>query len=310
LGSYFFPFCSEVPKVQLHDCRELKTLGEYERFMKRFEVIADGATLPDVFLIIRADAHRHTGEWNGKTDEGYPFNRSFVESLGHTAEEVLRSTGNFALAFMHGDEISFLLNPKDSRSERRRVRLCSHIASAAGAAFALHHGKTALFHCVLSELPTTDHVVSYFLWQRLVAERNYMSWLLAQNFEKELAGDPELKKNLAQQSLVQRIAFLEDRRIAVPAVPTYERSGALFSYMENREVIKRPSVESLEAYLGQLLGLVGIMSSKETIRAVPSSLGIKPGPSTEQSKPTGPTGPFRVNSQRRKMLPGNTRHKA
>jgi tRNA(His) 5'-end guanylyltransferase len=287
--------------VSLHNCRELKSLGEYDRLMRRFEVVADTATLPDVCLVIRADAHRHL-EWKKDNGAAYPFGERFVTSLRQTAQQVLSEFDTFRCSFIHGDEISFLVEPKMSGAERKRTRLASLVASACAASFVQYHGNVAIFHCVLSELPTLDHVVSYFMWQKLVAERNYLSWLFATEIESNVQVEDisELKREFNTLALDQRIEFLQKYLVHICERKEYNRAGEVIVRNDDGQLEAFTPSGDDEQYLNQLLKLLSI--------EIPKNLRKNTKHITRPPRNQNDTSRFQLKGSRSRLLPGN-KHK-
>ncbi len=154
---------------------EFKTLSEYQRLIDRFENVNDGYLLPDVRLIVRIDAHRFGDGWSGFKDQDYPYHKAILETLITVARKLMCLDLRVNYAFIHGDEISLLFDKIEGAGLRRRAKFLTHIASA-GAVFFLEEFKLPVFfRAKLSELPSDNHVIDYFFWQRKVALRNYFS---------------------------------------------------------------------------------------------------------------------------------------
>ena len=203
-----------------------KGIGELQRSAERFENYNDGFILPDTFLIVRLDAHR-LGDW-GELSNEYPCGPQVTKALHDTARLLMTSTFRVLLAYVHGDEISLLIDPSESTNPIRRSKLLSTIASAAAVHFVKASGKEALFDARLSELPSRDRVVEYLFWQRRYCFRNATTIALrtallaagesAEEAERSIHGIPEK----------QRVARLAERGIALESIPHTTRRGALF----------------------------------------------------------------------------------
>jgi tRNA(His) 5'-end guanylyltransferase len=142
--------------------------------MKKFETCGDGFILPDMFTVVRLDAHRIMSDmWQDVPDSDYPLSEGILKALVSTAKFVVGHEIRCAGAYIHGDEISLLLDTKSRGSERRKARLISLLSSTASVGFFSYFMRPVAFHAKVSELPTALHVVDYFVWQRLVAERNF-----------------------------------------------------------------------------------------------------------------------------------------
>jgi len=142
--------------------------------MKKFETCGDGFILPDMFTVVRLDAHRIMPDmWQDIPDSEYPLSEGILKALVATAKFVVGHEIRCAGAYIHGDEISLLLDTKSRGSERRKARLISMLSSTASVGFFSYFTRPVSFHAKVSELPTIIHLVDYFIWQRLVAERNF-----------------------------------------------------------------------------------------------------------------------------------------
>lgn len=151
---------------------EIKTIGEYQRLMERFETTNDGLLLPDIYVVVRLDAHRIGSNWRG---EDYPFGDNTVRALRACAKELMTAGFRISYSFTHGDEISLLLDALETTNQRKRSRVLTLLASHGTAAFNRISRHHVVFHGKMSELPTRSHVVDYFMWQRKVAARNYLT---------------------------------------------------------------------------------------------------------------------------------------
>ena len=205
--------------------REIRTLGEYQRIMSRFENCADGYIIPDLQLIVRIDAHRHGEEWDGVPDSDYPFHPLIVRSLFAAARYVMCSGFRVVYSFVHGDEISFLLSPEENASQRRRSKIVSLIASAGSTGFYKESGRPVLFHSKLSELPTTEHVLEYFLWQRKTALRNFFSRTLGILLLQQGKTADEIGAQLAGMSDEERAKLAAELGRSPDTITSYERFG-------------------------------------------------------------------------------------
>jgi len=205
-----------------------RTLSEYDRTLKRFEQVNDTATLPDVHLVIRIDAHRISKDWVSYPDEEYPLGDSFVRWLEATAWYLLKEERKFRFVFVHGDEISCYLSPIETKQERKRVRLVSGIASAASTYFLKTSGRGVLFHAVLSELPTADHVLDYFTWQWKVAQRNFTSRYLGILLARQGKVAEEIHQILSSTSIEQRLELLAHEDRTLVKRPSEVRYGSIW----------------------------------------------------------------------------------
>ena len=204
--------------------RQILSLGEYQRALERFER-CDGFTLPDIRLVIRIDAHRSGPEWSSFPDSGYPFDTHFVRALTHAGHHLLCSGFRIQYAYVHGDEISLLLDRAETLTQRRRTRLASLLASAASVAFVRAFPRAVVFHAVMSELPTDEHVIDYFMWQRKVATRNFLSRSLGLAFTARGLTAQEIDAKIGKATDEEKWALLAECGRQHSDVSAYERLG-------------------------------------------------------------------------------------
>jgi tRNA(His) 5'-end guanylyltransferase len=208
-----------------------KGIGELEKALQRFETYNDGFILPDTRLVLRLDAHRLAApSANGdQVPQGdYPCGPHYTAAFHRTAVSLMTATYRVAMAYQHGDEISLLIDPTENSNPLRRSKLISSFASAAAVGFLQSSGVAALFDTRLSELPSNDRVLEYFLWQRRYCYRNAVSitlrkTLLAKGYSAEAA-----EREIHGVSEKDRLSKLEQLGSPIAHVPGSTRRGALF----------------------------------------------------------------------------------
>jgi tRNA(His) 5'-end guanylyltransferase len=193
---------------------EIKSIGEYQRTMERFETTNDGLLLPDIYAIVRLDAHRIGSGWKG---EDYPFGKVTTQALRECAREMMTAGFRVSYSFTHGDEISLLLDSLETSNQRKRSRVLTLLASHATAAFNRNSKAQVVFHGKMSELPTRSHVVDYFIWQRKVAARNYLTRNIIARLEQQGLEAREIDQRVSKLSeddrrrlLVEELGFPEE----------------------------------------------------------------------------------------------------
>ena len=204
--------------------REIRSLGEYQRSMDRFER-CDGFILPEMHLIIRIDAHRTGPEWSDFPDDGYPFDPGFVTALTKTAKHLMGFGFRVLYAFVHGDEISVLLDPQESTNQRRRGRLVSLFSSAGAVGFLREFPRPVIFHAQLSELPTAGHVIDYFMWQRKVSSRNFFSRTLGLKLAAQGLNAAEIDAKIGKISEQERENLAVELGLTDEHITRYHRFG-------------------------------------------------------------------------------------
>jgi len=154
---------------------ELKSIGEYQRMMERFENTNDQLLLPDLYVIVRLDAHRIGKAWRDNEGADYPFGPETVKALRGTAKDLMSAGFRVSYTYTHGDEVSVLLDSLETVNQRKRSRILTLLASHATAAFNRHSKRQVVFHAKMAELPSRSHVIDYFMWQRKVSARNFLT---------------------------------------------------------------------------------------------------------------------------------------
>jgi tRNA(His) 5'-end guanylyltransferase len=184
----------------------IKTLGEYQRQLERFENTNDTLLLPDLHVIIRVDAHRIGESWGQVSD--YPFEEDFIKSLRGAAKNLFLSGFRVNYAYIHGDEISILLDPLESANQRKRSRLLTLFSSYATAYFNKLSNHHVVFHAKLAELPSRSHVVDYFIWQRKVSARNFLTRKIITILEGQGLSPKEIDTRTSKLSEDERRGYL------------------------------------------------------------------------------------------------------
>jgi tRNA(His) guanylyltransferase len=183
-----------------------KSIGEYQRLLERFENTNDQLLLPDLFFILRVDAHRIGNNWGQLAD--YPFSIQFNKALRTTAKNLMMSGFRINYSYIHGDEISLLFDPLESANQRKRSRLITLLASYATAYFNQVSEYKVVFHAKLSELPTRTHVVDYFIWQRKASARNFLTRKIIQALEAKGVSPKEIDSRVSKLSEDERKKLL------------------------------------------------------------------------------------------------------
>jgi tRNA(His) 5'-end guanylyltransferase len=213
---------------------QIAPVADYERKIKRHETVGDLFILPDMYVVVRIDAHRILPSmWSSFPDIQYPLSDVIKDALISTAKFTMACEGKYTAAFVHGDEISFLLDVNDRGSERRRNRIISFISSTASVGFHAHFQRPVAFHAKLSELPTHSHVVDYFLWQRRVAERNFLSRTLSV-FSTQYGISKEVITENINKGNDAMMAKLEELGYEYLSFPAALRLGTLLYWESNQ----------------------------------------------------------------------------
>lgn len=211
--------------------RFIRPLNELQRSIERYEILNDGQVLPDLRLVIRLDAHRH-GDWSRIPESEYPCGPKISQALIGTAHDVMQSGLHCVLSMIHGDEIAVYIDPREVANARRRARLISFFASSAAAHFLLRFGLPVLFHARLAELPSTDRLIEYFMWQRRCCFRNAVAYSLRRALIAKGTPPDKIESQLERVSEEDRIRQLAELGSPVSNLSPHTRYGSLVSWQK------------------------------------------------------------------------------
>ena len=214
------------------DSYKIRTLGEYQRSVERFEKVNDGLVLPDMRLVIRIDARRYRSSTNRGSCEGsswddwdYPYAPEIVEALTISARKLMVMGLYVCMSVVHGDEISLLLDECEGFNPRKRSMLLSLVSSAGSIHFRENFPHPVIFHGVLSELPTERHVLDYFFWQRRCFMRNLLSQVLSRALGSKGWDPRKIEEKVNPLSLDERLSLADDHGCGISDMPDWMKYG-------------------------------------------------------------------------------------
>lgn len=215
-------------------------IGDLQRSMERYETYNDGFILPDTHVVVRLDAHRY-GDWSSFADE-YPTGPVTTKALLITARALMSATFRVVLSYVHGDEISLVLDPTENTNPLRRSKVISAFTSAASIHFLKACGFAATFDAKVSELPSLERLTEYLFWQRRYCYRNATTIalrkaLIASGLSTELA-----ESKIHGTTEEQRIAQLKAAGSPVESIPHTTRRGSLLFW----ETVQQEGKEQLK----------------------------------------------------------------
>jgi tRNA(His) 5'-end guanylyltransferase len=200
-------------------------IGELERSMERYETYNDGFILPDTLIVVRLDAHRY-GDWSALPDE-YPTGPTTTKALLITARALMSATFRVVLAYVHGDEISLVVDPTENINPLRRSKLISAFTSAAAIHFLKTTGLAAMFDAKVSELPSTERLAEYLFWQRRYCHRNATTIALRRALVRSGLSAEQTESKMRGATEDQRVAQLKGLGVPVETIPPTTRRGSL-----------------------------------------------------------------------------------
>jgi len=259
-----------------------KTLGEYQRLLERFENTNDQLLLPDLFFIIRVDAHRIGHNWSQLAD--YPFTAPFIKALRTTAKNLMMSGFRVNYSYIHGDEISLLLDPLESANQRKRSRLITLLSSYATAYFNQVSEYKVVFHAKLAELPTRTHVIDYFVWQRKASARNFLTRKIIQTLEAKGVPAKEIDTRVSKLSEDERKKMLVELGYPEEELSFSDLYGHGLWWGETNsskaELIESSSLGANEEQYAQILE--GVLYKPAPLFDEPGAISVKSAASPNQ----------------------------
>ena len=284
--------------------RTARSLAEYQRQLERFENFNDGAILPDLYTIIRVDGRRAGKSWNEQPRGSYPYADDMIEAFISAGREMFCIGLRCVYAFVHGDEISIVLDPSETSNARRRHKLVSLMASAASVGFLRSVGLPAYFHAKLSELPTREHVEDYFLWQRKVASRNFFSSLLRNELQRRGETFNAIDERLSPLNEVERLSLCREFGFEPTSYDARLRFGVGLHWKTDAQSSPSISVNSTlgdtdEAYLALLRSILQepgtVCESDPEDVTWSESTSLAPTPQSSPPPASAGRAPFRIS---------------
>lgn len=153
--------------------------------MRIYESTNDLAVLPGLYMIARVDGRAFTRLVRELHDFQAPFDGRFRDYMVATAAHLMDCGFDALFGYTQSDEISILLDVSSQTFGRKLRKIQSVLAGEASAQFTSRLGAPAAFDCRVSQLPSLELVIDYFLWRQADAARNALNahcyWLLRKN---------------------------------------------------------------------------------------------------------------------------------
>jgi tRNA(His) 5'-end guanylyltransferase len=200
-------------------------IGELERSIQRYEIYNDGFILPDTLIVVRLDAHRY-GDWSALPDD-YPTGPTTTKGLLITARALMSATLRVVLAYVHGDEISLVVDPTENSNPLRRSRLISAFTSAGAIHYLKATGLAAMFDAKVSELPSSERLTEYLFWQRKYCHRNATTIALRRALAQSGLSAEQAENKIRGATEEQRASQLKGLGVPVESIPLTARRGSL-----------------------------------------------------------------------------------
>src|ERR1700752_1801899 len=143
--------------------------------MRRFETAHDHCVLPGLFMVARIDGRSFTRLTREVHKFEAPYDACFRDHMIATVEHLMTCGFRVVYGFTQSDEISLLFHRDEDAFERKLRKFDSLLAGEASACFSLCLGGIAAFDCRISQLPSEQHVLDYFVWRQEDATRNALN---------------------------------------------------------------------------------------------------------------------------------------
>jgi tRNA(His) guanylyltransferase len=266
-----------------------KGIGDLQRSMERFETYNDPFILPDHYIVVRLDAHR-LGDW-GIPQSEYPCGLKATAAFHDTIIGLMTTSYRVILAYHHGDEISLLLDPSENNNPLRRSKLISAFCSAAAVSLLQTSGLPALFDAKVSELPSTERVLEYFLWQRRYCFRNALTIALRKALLAQGLSPEQAEREIHGVSEDARIQKLQSLNAPMSNVAPTTRRGSLFVWESpkqgQREHFRIRSERTLPEDDNAFLDLISSTLQASTItKSTEKSLNTKQATRPQDTRPS------------------------
>jgi tRNA(His) 5'-end guanylyltransferase len=155
---------------------------EFDKRMRVFETAHDHCVLPGIHMVARLDGRNFTRLTKETHPFESPFDVCFRDHMLTVVEHLMQCGFNVIYGYTQSDEISLLFNLNEQAFQRKIRKYNSILAGEASAKLSLLLGDMACLDCRISQLPTREQVVDYFLWRQEDAHRNALNahcyWLL------------------------------------------------------------------------------------------------------------------------------------
>ena len=215
-------------------------IGELQRSIERYETYNDGFILPETLIVVRLDAHRY-GDWSSCTDE-YPTGPVITKALLITARALMSATFRVVLSYVHGDEVSLVLDPSENSNPLRRSKLISAFSSAASIHFLKASGFAATFDAKVSELPSVERLTEYLFWQRRYCYRNATTIALRKALIASGLSAEQAESKIHGTTEEQRLTQLKGLGDPIKSMPHTTRRGSLLFW----ETVQHDGKEQLK----------------------------------------------------------------
>jgi tRNA(His) guanylyltransferase len=204
-----------------------------DRRMRVFETAHDHSVLPGLHMVARIDGRSFSHLTRVVLGLVEPYDLHLRDCMVATLHHLVRDTGfSILYGYTQSDELNLLFRRDEALFGRKLRKLLSVLAGEASARFSLELGQLGVFDARISQLPTIDNVVDYFVWRQEDAHRNALNghsyWLL----RGQGLSDREATNKLEGVSVTERNELLFRHGKNFNDIPTWQRRGSAVRWRE------------------------------------------------------------------------------
>lgn len=204
-----------------------------DRRMRVFETAHDHSVLPGIHMVARIDGRSFSHLTRVVLGLTEPYDLRLRDCMVATLQHLVCGTGfSILYGYTQSDELNLLFRRDETLFGRKLRKLLSVLAGEASARFSLELGQMGVFDARISQLPTIDNVVDYFVWRQEDAHRNALNghsyWLL----RGQGLSDREATEKLKGVSVADRNELLFRHGKNFNDIPTWQRRGSAVRWRE------------------------------------------------------------------------------
>jgi tRNA(His) guanylyltransferase len=199
---------------------------EFDKRMRVFETAHDHCILPGIHMVARLDGRNFTRLTKETHTFESPFDVRFRDYMLDTVDRLMQCGFNVIYGYTQSDEISLLFHIHEQAFQRKMRKYNSILAGEASAKLSLLLGGMACFDCRISQLPTREQVIDYFLWRQEDAHRNALNahcyWLLRRQGQNA----QQATRALVGMSVSSKNELLFSHDINFNELPNWQKRGS------------------------------------------------------------------------------------
>lgn len=195
--------------------------------MRVYETAHDHAVLPGLHMVARIDGRSFSHLTRVVMGLVEPYDLALRDAMVATLRHLVEGTGfSILFGYTQSDELNLLFRRDESLFGRKLRKLLSILAGEASAKLSLELGRMGVFDARISQLPTVEDVVDYFVWRQEDAHRNALNghayWLL----RGQGLSDHQATDRLRGVSVAERNELLFRHGRNFNDVPAWQRRGS------------------------------------------------------------------------------------